>query len=515
LNNKNGITLINSNSIIDENNGIGNTINNCNIGIKVLDCNFKKVDISADIEYNNIAIEVIGLNSTMNLMIQECHLTGKVGCTAGIIMSSVLPLSIDGTITNCEFSTTHGDGIVLNNIGNIYIFENVIELKGSSSQSTLHNGIIQKFSSHNDLYYNNIYHISAGLMDPPHTSRGLNIQFSEDNIICCTYIDHTNIGVLFDGDGDNNKLIGTYFLENEETSLQIEANTYISEQPAHANVFQLSSAPIEALHYGGGESVRRSRFYVDENIDEYFPNPLSTPNTQVDWFVKDPPGVSEFECFPCIKYFRLEGIVTDTSGPKITLTDLETVNPESEFEQFNEGRSWNSNIFLFGKLIKWPELLGTYTSIDSFYNVVDDSEMKNYFFARDDLSNLSQLSQNQSQEILEFNHILDSILNYSLYVDSMIMAGGEDSLEWVETRAELINDMISISNSYNVLTATIIFEKQNLGSDILTNIINLDSLTQTDYIEKKISQLYLKYFSDGIVLAPYKLEQDSTFSIYT
>ncbi|MEO6191321.1 MAG: right-handed parallel beta-helix repeat-containing protein [Saprospiraceae bacterium] len=492
LQNQNAIAIINSNVKVES-----NGMNNCNVGVKMFLEDFRKVTLEhCSIFYNNIGVDIQELNNSMDLSIVECDFYGTPSCNAGIQVSSVPILALDAQINNCNFNSTYGDGIRLNNAGNFIVTANDIYLNSSLSQSSIQNGIIHNFSNSNYISDNQIF--SAANLGNTTYGSALNNQFSDDNKFCCNSAFGTAKGILFTGDADNTKLIGSYFEDNKETSLQIEENTYISEQLHHANYFPLISAPIEALHLGENEDVKKSRFFVRYDIDDFFPDPLSTPNSQVDWFVKDPYNIIEQECFPCIKYVRSKGLWTPNTGALISSTDLEIVKPEAQSYQYNEGRSWNSKMFLYGKLVEFEELIGSNSSIDSFYTVTDTSIISDYYYVRKDLRELFQLDQVQRQINANFRLTLDSILTYSQLVDSMIKEGGDDSLMWISIRSDMNQSMNSVTLSYKNHSESIKTSKNVIANGLLINVNNLAVTNQAAMLEKRISQLYLKAYINGI-----------------
>lgn len=484
---------------------IGNNLN-INFGISFVESSAKRTLIQSNsINYINGGIFGYEVESPRQLEISANALYGEdtnnqfpgtyVSSNTGIEILNTKQ-SGGGIITgHTNFSIDKNSyGIRLSNYGDMEISNNNISVRSNfyNSNSTGKSGILLSASPGNFLVGNSVLTTSnlGGIIH-----HGIINSWSKNNVFCCNATLRSSYGAYFTGDADETHLLGTDFHQNPIASLYVDG--YCSEQHHYANFWPGLTAPIEATHVGTEFDVRRSKFFVRNDDPNFLPNPIQTPLTNEPWF--EPRDGNESRCIVvCDSFIRARNMLVPPSGPRITGTDLNIAHPDADFGDYQDGRSWNSRIWLYHKLSSWPELLGQETLIDSFYYATEGSPMDTYYQMRRSLRTLYDPPVQQKSLLDSFNEGIDNIVLQLNELDSLLQLDGADTLALENLILQRLQAADSIRLLYVSVTADLDSIYRSAAQSLKDEWLTIPANTYEQQLEKNISLLYLKYIIEGI-----------------
>ncbi|MBK9270459.1 MAG: hypothetical protein IPM48_02590 [Saprospiraceae bacterium] len=484
---------------------LGNTLN-INFGISFVNSSAKSTLIQSNtINYINGGIFGYKVESPRLLQISANPLYGEqtdnqfpgtlINSNFGIEIFNIKP-SGGGIITgHTNFSIDKNSyGIKLTRYGDMEISNNNINVRSNFYNSnSINKSAINLIESHGDFVIGNSIFTTSDLGGVIH--HGIINSWSKNNVFCCNSTLRSSYGAYFTGDADETHLLGTDFHQNPIASLYMDG--YCSEQPHYANFWPGLTAPIEATHVGTEFDLRRSKFYVRNDDPNFLPNPILTPQTNEPWF--EPRDGNESKCIVvCDSFIRARNMLVPPAGPRITGTDLDIAHPDADFGDYQDGRSWNSRIWLFQKLSSWPELLGQDPLIDSFYYATVGSPMETYYQMRRSMRTLSDPPVQHKSLLNSYNDDLANIVLQLNELDSLLQLDGADTLTLENMILERLQAADSIRLLYVSVTADLDSIYRSAAQSLKDEWLIISANIYEQQIEKNISLLYLKYVIEGI-----------------
>ncbi|MEL7422850.1 MAG: T9SS type A sorting domain-containing protein [Bacteroidota bacterium] len=348
-----------------------NAMSNLNFGASFRGGPLASVEFfNNNIAANTVGIEVLSARATNRLRIENNVLTLTPGASSiDPVAISILDEMEGAIVSDGELRANRitingrGEGIRLDQAGNIGVYYDTIHYQNPIAAEEQGNGIVLRNSDANYLY-ENIITSTTGFTNV----NGISLIAAEDNLLCCNKTTGTTQGVRFQGNCDPTHL-RTTTMEDHTTGLRCELGTIIGLQTNTGTRWLGDYAPFKAIHDGEDFDVIPSVFFVnfaDGSTVGPSPSEINTPNSGLTWF--QPIGGQTPDCTQNID--DLCGDIPEPfqgGGTGLTNTDISLAKGEYSTGTFATFQNWEKGMQLYGKLTRDLSLVSSNVFINSFF----------------------------------------------------------------------------------------------------------------------------------------------------
>ncbi len=429
---------------------------------------------------------------------QDMHLVsipgGPVYFASAIEIDNAMSAHVGkGRIGNNRFTSggNFAHGIRINGSGGWDIDENEIVLEAAAPSASVLNVGIQLTNTHeNYLYHNTIDDAAPGFSE----AAGLSLSIGTGNRYCCNITHGSRFGSRFLGACDHTEWRVTDMLDHE-FALFCDVGTVIDPQPDYGNLFRDGSGV--AFHGGDDGQVLFSQFNVVnmEQLEDHWPEDISTPNTIVDFFTQ--PGPAAPSCVaPCVA----PQYAPSPPDRDLNVTDLTTATGGFSNGEYGPALQWESGRRLYERMRDYEGLLGDNVATDAFYYASSTGIVGAYYDAEHQakgiygypigiLSDLQQsLAQLESNQ-LAVEAVLAGLVFATNYADSMAIYQNANLLyASAQTAASNLNEAEALAQLFQNTEA--------INALSMTLPLSADNLLEQN--RKAVQRLYLQTLGVGI-----------------
>ncbi len=318
---------------------------------------------------------------------------------------------------------------------------------------------------------------------------GIRMRSSLDAIFECNSVNSTYIGVQFDMPCDNTRFATTSF-DNHHFGLHYTATGRTGLQPPdgipplHGNRWNgtwMAPDAIGARHESDNPDFVNASRYVVPKLDAPF-GPVNPESSSSSWFTVD--SLEELQC-DIICEIIPESYPFDGWTEKIARGQL---TPGVSDTSIN----WLQQYNLYKELREDPSQIVPGSVLDSFYNANSSTTIGRFVLLESDMHGLFGLDSMTLARLDGFSLAMQSKMAQVVNFDTLLAsASGQDSLDMLNQRAQLLIEVDSLSDLYTALTDSLDWQR-SLAADAL--IAQNYSISTSDIWEdnlKTVNHIFL------------------------